>query len=256
MRPSFAGPLTAWEGAQAGAEDAAVEAGSGGGGVLRSPRRLVLTARALLERRTDSYEVWQSRNRMMLLPLRGAPRADCAIGMRSRAISCFPFEYPVQIMPACWLEMIGPALLEPGCFCQNRNVLKSHVSEGSEDDSRQLPSHAMLTTINSGSAQPAWYSRRAVPSVAGGAAAPAGRHRGAGAARPAAAVAGRRVGRRRPARAVCHARPRCTRRGAAGHRPGKHQSLCMAQRRRCYPRSICIWEFFCCLMSSSVAVGV
>lgn len=58
VRPSFAGPLTALEGAQAGAEDSGLEAGSGGGGsVLRSQRRLVLTARALLERRTDSYEV-------------------------------------------------------------------------------------------------------------------------------------------------------------------------------------------------------
>lgn len=58
MRPSFAGPLTAWEGAQAGSEDSGLASGSGGGGSLpRSPRRLVLTARALLERRTESYEV-------------------------------------------------------------------------------------------------------------------------------------------------------------------------------------------------------
>jgi hypothetical protein len=56
VRPSFAGPVTAWEGAQAGAEDSGTAGGGGGGGVLRSQRRLVLTARALLERRTDSYE--------------------------------------------------------------------------------------------------------------------------------------------------------------------------------------------------------
>lgn len=55
VRPSFAGPVTAWEGAQAGAEDSGTAAG-GGGSLLRSQRRLVLTARALLERRTDSYE--------------------------------------------------------------------------------------------------------------------------------------------------------------------------------------------------------
>jgi hypothetical protein len=60
VRPSFAGPMTAWEGAQAWAEDSGTAAG-GGGSLLRSQRRLVLTARALLERRTDSYEVRLSR---------------------------------------------------------------------------------------------------------------------------------------------------------------------------------------------------
>jgi len=59
VRPSFSGPLTDWDGGAAGGEGGNAAAGGGGGeaGQHRSPRRLVLTARALLERRTDSYEV-------------------------------------------------------------------------------------------------------------------------------------------------------------------------------------------------------
>lgn len=59
MRPSFSGPLTDWDGGGAAGSEGGNAAGGGGGeaGRHRSPRRLVLTARALLERRTDSYEV-------------------------------------------------------------------------------------------------------------------------------------------------------------------------------------------------------
>ena len=62
VRPSYDGPLTSQDPAAAEATDTA-DAEVGGGGSSgsstgrRSPRRLVLTARALLERRTDSYEV-------------------------------------------------------------------------------------------------------------------------------------------------------------------------------------------------------